>query len=97
MKKAFSLFEQGLSIQDVADQIDRAPSTTSGYLSTYISENDITDPGPWVDADLIPKIRAAAEEIGSLERLAPIKQIVGDAISYEQLRPVIDCLKVETK
>ena len=97
MNKAFSLFEQGVSIQEVAAQIDRAPSTTSGYLSKYISENEITDPAPWVDADLIPKIRAAAEEVGSLELLAPIKQIVGDAISYEQLRPVIDCLKVETK
>ena len=97
MKKAFSLFEQGLSIEDVAAQIDRAPSTTSGYLSRYIDEHDITDPSPWVDAQLIPKIRAATDEVGSLERLAPIKEILGDEISYEQLRPVIDCLKVETR
>ena len=97
MKKAFSLFEQGLGIEDVAAQIDRAVSTTSGYLSSYISENNVTDPSPWVDAKLIPKIRAAAEEVGSLERLAPIKEIVEDEVSYEQLRAVIDCLKVETK
>ncbi len=97
MKKAFSLFEQGASIEDVAAQIDRARSTTSGYLSSYISEHNVTDPSPWVDANVIPKIRAAAEKVGSLERLAPIKEIVGDEVSYEQLRPVIDCLKVETK
>ena len=97
MKKAFSLFEQGASIEDVAAQIDRAQSTTSGYLASYISEHEVTDPSPWVDAKQIPKIRAAAEEVGSLERLAPIKEIVGDQVSYEQLRAVIECLKVETK
>ena len=97
MKKAFSLFEQGVSIEDVATQIDRAVSTTSGYLSSYISQHNVTDPSPWVDKALIPKIRAAAEEVGSLERLAPIKEIVGDEVSYEQLRAVIECLKVETR
>ena len=46
---------------------------------------------------LTPKIRAAAEDVGALERLAPIKELVGDQVSYEQLRAVIDYLKVETK
>ena len=97
LKKAFSLFQQGLSIEDVAAQIDRAPSTTYGYLSKYIAEHEVTDPSPWVDADSIQQIRAAAEKVGSLEKLAPIKEILGDEISYDQLRPVIDCLKVETR
>ena len=96
LKKAFSLFEQGLSIEDVAAQIDRAPSTTSGYLSQYIAEHGVTDPSPWVDAESIKTIRAAAESVGSLEKLSPIKAEVGDDISYEQIKPVIDCLRVET-
>jgi ATP-dependent DNA helicase RecQ len=97
MKKAFALFAQGTSVEDVAAQLDRAPSTTSGYLANYISENNVTDPSPWVDAAQIPKIHAAAEEVGSLERLAPIKELVGDEISYQQLRTVIECLKVQTR
>jgi len=97
MKKAFSLFEEGISIEDVAAQIDRAPSTTYGYLSKFIEENEVTDPSQWVDAALIPKIRAAAEQVGSLERLAPLKEILGEDVSYAQIRVVIDCLRIETK
>ena len=97
LKKAFSLFEQDMSINDVAAQIDRAASTTAGYLSEYIAENRITDPSPWIDAQWIPKIHAAAAEVGSLERLAPIKELLSDDLSYEELRPVIDCLRVSTE
>lgn len=97
LEKAFALFDKGLAIEEVAAEINRAVSTTSGYLSTYIAEKDIIDPSPWVDEASIVRIRAAAETVGSLEKLAPIKEVVGDEISYDQLRPVIDCLKVETK
>ena len=96
LKKAFSLFEQGLSIEDVATQIDRAPSTTSGYLSKYIAEHEVTDPSPWVDAESIQKIQTAAESVGSLEKLGPIKAEVSEDISYDQIRAVVDCLRVET-
>ncbi len=97
LKKAYTLFEQGISIEQVAAEIDRAVSTTSGYLANFISDNGVTDPTPWVDADLIPPIHGAAEQVGSLEKLKPIKEIVGDSVSYEQLRTVIECLKVETR
>lgn len=97
LKKAFALFDDGKTIEEVAAEIDRAPSTTSGYLARYISENGITDPTPWVDQDALEKIHAAAQEVGSLERLAPIKELVGDGISYEQIRAAIECLKIETQ
>ncbi len=95
-KKAFELFRDGRSIEEVAEMLERALSTTSGYLSDYIRENKITDPSPWVAHSVAESIRAAANEVGELEKLAPIKAILGDDFSYEQIRAVVDCMRVET-
>jgi ATP-dependent DNA helicase RecQ len=93
---AFESFAQGCSVQEVATKIGRAESTTSGYLGEFIRAKGITDPSPWVNSDDIASIKSAASEAGSLERLAPIKEKLGDDFTYEQIRVVIDCLKVET-
>ncbi|MEZ6131429.1 MAG: DNA helicase RecQ [Planctomycetaceae bacterium] len=93
---AFAMFADGCTIAQVAETIARAPSTTSGYLSEYIHEKRITDPAPWVDSATTAKIKAAAHDVGSLERLAPIKEQLGDTVTYEQLRVVVECLRVET-
>ena len=93
---AFALFEAGESVEQVASKIDRANGTTSGYLAEFIQLRSITDPTPWVEAPIADQIRAAAAEVGSLDRLGPIKTILGEDFSYEQIRVVIECLKVET-
>ena len=94
--RAVELFKQGQTVAQVAPQIDRAPSTTSQYLSAYIQQNGITDPSPWIDPKKSATIRQAINQVGMLERLAPIKEILGDDYSYEDIRVVVDCLKVET-
>ena len=83
-------------VEPVAELIGRATSTTAAYLGDYIHANGITDPSPWVDEPIATQIRTAASEVGSLERLAPIKEVLGDDISYDQIRVVVDCLRVET-
>ncbi|MCL4109022.1 UNVERIFIED_CONTAM: hypothetical protein GTU68_052660 [Idotea baltica] len=93
---AFELFATGESVEDVASRIDRAVSTTFGYLGEYIRSKQITEPSPWVDSTTSKMIQAAATKVGSLERLAPIKEILSDDVGYEQIRVVIECLKVET-
>ncbi len=95
-EQAFEMFAAGQSIAEVAEQIGRAASTTSGYLGEYIQAKAVTDPSPWIEKPLADQIRTAASEVGSLERLAPIKEVLGDDFSYEQIRVVVDCLKVET-
>lgn len=93
---SFQLFAQGQSIAQVAPQIDRALSTTSQYLSDYITQHHVADPSPWIDAVKAQTIRDAINEVGELERLSPIKESLGDEFSYEEIRVVVDCLKVET-
>ena len=90
------MFEAGESVEQVASKIDRANGTTSGYLAEFIQLRNITDPTPWVETPIADQIRTAAAEVGSLDRLGPIKTILGEDFSYEQIRVVVECLKVET-
>lgn len=95
-QQAFELFAAGNSVSEVASQIGRAPSTTCKYLAEYIRLNHITDPTSWVEQEASEQIRKAAESVGSLERMAPIREQLGDDFSYEQIQIVVECLRVET-
>jgi ATP-dependent DNA helicase RecQ len=90
---AFRFFREGKSVAEVAEIMNRASSTVGGYLSAYIQHEQITDPTPWVEATLAKQIEDAALEEG-LDRLRPIFDRFTGAVSYEQIRPVIECLRV---
>lgn len=90
---AFRFFREGKSVAEVAAIMNRAESTVGGYLSAFIQYEQITDPTPWVEATLAKQIEAAALEEG-LDRLRPIFDRFTGAVSYEQIRPVVECLRI---
>jgi ATP-dependent DNA helicase RecQ len=90
---AFRLFREGKSVADVANCMSRATSTVSGYLSEFIRHDGVTDPSPWVPADLIPRIEAAVRKHG-FDRMRPVFDELNGEVSYELIRPVLDCLRV---
>ncbi len=90
--KAFACFAEGLSIEETAARMERARSTTSGYLTKYIRHLEISDPAPWVSPEHVQKIEAAQAELGT----APLKPIfikLDEKISYEEIRIVFECQK----
>ncbi|MCK5540015.1 MAG: DNA helicase RecQ [Deltaproteobacteria bacterium] len=90
--KAFACFGEGLSIEATAAKMERAHSTTSGYLNTYIRHLKITDPSPWVSVENTNKIETVMAELGP----APLKPIfikLEEKISYDEIRVVFECLK----
>lgn len=94
--KAFACFAEGLSLKETATKLDRALSTTNGYLLSYIRHTGISDPGPWVAAASVQKIEAAIMELGR-GPLKPIFIKLEEKISYEEIRVVIECLKVKER
>ena len=90
---AFRLFREGKSVAEVANFMSRATSTVAGYLSEFIRHDGITDPSPWVPAELIPRIEAATRKHG-FEKLRPIFDELNGEASYEHIRPAVDCLRV---
>jgi ATP-dependent DNA helicase RecQ len=88
---AFQFFRQGLSVEQVAQQMDRAASTVHGYLAEFIRHEKITDPSPWIDAATVRRVAQAARETGT-RRLKPIFERLDGQVSYDQIRIVVLCM-----
>lgn len=88
---AFEMFSQKASVEDVMQATGRMPSTVWGYLADYITENDITDPVPWVNKSDFERIKQAAEIIGAAQ-LKPIYNYFEQQIPYEIIRAAVACL-----
>ena len=90
--RAFELFGEGQSVSQVVAVLDRAESTVHGYLSKFLDEESITDPTPWVDAELTEKIEQAIQNSEG-DRLRPIFDALEGKVAYEQIRIVLTCLR----
>jgi ATP-dependent DNA helicase RecQ len=89
---AFAMFDQGLSVADVAQRMDRANSTVHQYLVDYIAARQITDPSRWVEPALAQKIEVVAAYADS-DRLRPIYDALHGRVSYDAIKIVIACQK----
>ena len=87
---AVSLFDQGMSIEQVGESLGLAISTVCGYLANYIRQRKITDSSRWVDARLVQKIRIA-EAYNDTGRLRPLYEAFHGQVSYETLHIVLAC------
>jgi ATP-dependent DNA helicase RecQ len=89
---SFKLFREGLSVQQVAQQMNRATSTVHGYLAQFIQHENITDPSRWVDAATAQRVAELARQVGT-RRLKPIFELLDGQVTYEQIRIVVLCLE----
>ncbi|MBC8469007.1 MAG: DNA helicase RecQ [Planctomycetes bacterium] len=88
---AFDMFEQKLSIEEVAKSVNRAESTTIQYLVEYIKRENINKPYPWVDEQTFGRIIDAMKQVGS-GRMKPIFDLLNGEIDYNQIRISVACL-----
>jgi ATP-dependent DNA helicase RecQ len=95
-RQAFALFAQGKSIETVMRAVNRARSTATEYLADFIQQEGITDPSAWLEAEAFAKVRAAAAQLG-IDRLKPIYDAQAGAISYDQIRIALACLRNESE
>ena len=87
---AFDLFDAGKSVEDVAEEMGRARSTTQGYLCEYLQHRQITDPVRWIAPSFIAEVESAIAEVGP-SPLKPIKERVCESIDYDTIRIVSTC------
>jgi ATP-dependent DNA helicase RecQ len=90
--KSFSLFDEGLSVEETAQRLGRAMSTTYGYLEAYVRHRRVIDPSRWVEPRELHEIAAAAEKIGA-RGLKPIYDALDGRIGYERIRIAMACLE----
>ena len=80
--------EQGLSIDEITQKRGLARSTIAGHLERLIQSGEQLDLLPLMPpSERFEKVRAAFEETGGA-LLSPVKAILGDSYSYDEIRLV---------
>ncbi|MFO0919706.1 MAG: DNA helicase RecQ [Planctomycetaceae bacterium] len=91
-QRAFDLFAEGRSIEDVASQLSRALSTTTQYLVEFLERTGRVESQPWVTADEAMRIEETFRALNET-RLKPIFDTLDGTVSYDQIRIVASCLR----
>jgi ATP-dependent DNA helicase RecQ len=89
--QSFPLFDEGLSVDEVAERLGRATSTVYGYLEAYLRHRRLANAAPWLSSTEFERIAAAAQSTGA-DRLRPIFDALSGEIGYEKIRLALVCL-----
>ncbi|HEX6082877.1 MAG TPA: DNA helicase RecQ [Thermoanaerobaculia bacterium] len=91
------LLLEGMSIEEVMERTSRARSTVVGDLTAIIADGSYRPSlRLWMTEEVEQAIRRAAAEAG-IERLRPIKDLVGDEVSYDQIHIVVAAMRAEAQ
>ena len=85
--ETFNLYRQGKNATEIAAARGLSQVTIEGHLSHFIQTGDL-DVKELVAESKLPVIIEAVENYGA-ERLAPLKEILGDAYTYGEIKAVI--------
>jgi ATP-dependent DNA helicase RecQ len=84
---SLNLYRAGKNITEVASERGLTVSTIESHLSYFIGSGEM-DVLEMVAEEKIPAIKNAIESYGA-ERLAPLKEILGEAFSYGEIKAVV--------
>ena len=91
--ESFNLYKSGKSVMEIAAVRGLAATTIEGHLSTYIYNGSI-DIHEMVAEEKKHFIKDTVETYGA-EKLGPLKEVLGDAYTYGEIRAVIAWMKKE--
>ena len=83
--QAFSLFEQGRSLEEVAQATARAPGTVAAYLEDFIEERRPESVAAWIPGDLYERVVVAGSQ-SSDGLLKPVFEALKGEVGYEYIR-----------
>jgi ATP-dependent DNA helicase RecQ len=84
LRQTWELYRGGLDIPAIASQRGLATSTITQHIVDLLLAREIDDVSRWVDDTTLEQIRQAAPE-GLIGPLAPLKEALGESVSYDQL------------
>lgn len=92
-ERYFELFDQGLSLQEVALQMDRSTGTVVEYLAKFIRARNVDDATRWVSADVVQQVERVIEKIGPYP-LNSVFDALKQTVTYDDIRIIIATRKV---
>ncbi|MGC1241364.1 MAG: DNA helicase RecQ [Chryseosolibacter sp.] len=87
MQQSLTLFRQGSNVEQIAALRQLSPATIEGHLASYVRQGKLAV-DELVASDRIHVIREAIERTGG-KMLTPVKQSLGEAYSYGEIRYVM--------
>ena len=91
--ESLRLYRSGLSIAEIAHERTLSPMTIESHLSQFVTSGEL-EVTELVAESKISSIQNAVESYGH-ERLAPLKEILGDNYTYTEIKAVIAWLQRE--
>ena len=86
--QAFTLFDTGSTVEEVAAKTGRSRSTVGLYLEDYVTERKPANIKSWVDDVTYARVRSAAERTPGAF-LKPVFEALDGSVSYEDIRVVM--------
>ena len=78
------LAREGASLAQIAARRGLSTATITTHLADLLASGAIADPAPWVDELTLARVRKAVGD-GPAGPLTPLREKVGDGVTYEQL------------
>jgi ATP-dependent DNA helicase RecQ len=83
----FTLYKGGKSVAEIAHERGLSPNTIEGHLSNFVQTGEL-DVHEFVTKEKIPAIKDVVESYGN-ERLALLKEALGNGYTYGEIKAVI--------
>ncbi|MBA4180966.1 MAG: hypothetical protein C0506_10295 [Anaerolinea sp.] len=84
LRETLALFREGGGVEEIARQRSLSRQTIATHLAELIDCDEIGDVSRLVNGHVLAAVRKAAGE-GRIGQLAPLKEKLGDGVSYEEL------------
>lgn len=84
VRHTWALHREGLSLAEIAERRGLSTGTIAQHIAQLVEVGEIEDISPWVDRRTLWRIRRAAGD-GPIGMLRPLKEALGDEVTYEQL------------
>jgi ATP-dependent DNA helicase RecQ len=82
--QTLELYQQGLSISEIAKKRNLSPKTITGHIANLIEKNQLGDLNQLVPVEKQQKILQVLNTLGDVA-LTPIKEYLGDSYSFEEI------------
>lgn len=94
--RAYDMFRQGMSLEEVVEHTGRARNTVLGYLEDYLEDQEPEALSRYVHPNVVEKVTAAAEKEGS-GFLKPVFQALNETVSYDDIKLVMASMRGKKK
>lgn len=91
-RQTLDLFRAGLDLEQIADARAIQPTTAVSHLCEMVSAGEAVDLDRLIPAERLRLIAEAFERLGDTP-LSPVKEALGDAVTYDELRLVKAALR----